>query len=244
MLSVVNFLKSEIVRSMSGLAMLGIASFVILIPLTMINVGPSLDGLREIDDVLATRILFGLIASSAIAAMYLGSYAFSREYYYRSISRSLVMASPGRVFAAKIIASALANVGICLIGMVVWTGVTITVLHSYGKELQVNGAFWAIVAGSLFAVVCCGTIGVALGRIVKNYYAVTGVVILVPLMIELPLLLDAPAFERFLPMGAVAGLAQLPVTGLLPWWGSALVLVGWSLVATGAAVVVLRRSEE
>jgi len=238
-----DFLRGELLRSVSGLAMLGVASFVVLIPVLMINVGPPLEGLREVDDALATRMIFGLIASSAIVAMYLGSYSVSREYYYASMPRSFVMASASRVFVSKALASALASVGLSVLGLAIWAVVTSVLLRSYGREPQFDGPFWAIVLGSLFASICGSAIGVAVGWLFKNYYAVSGIVLLLPIMVEVPLLFNLPAVERFLPVGAIAGVATLPVDGLLPWWASGLVLLGWAVATMTAAVVVVRRRE-
>ena len=238
-----DLLRSEVLRSVSGLAMLGIASFVILIPALMVNVGPPLEGLRAIDDALATRTVFGLIASSAIVAMYLGSYSVSREYYYGSMARSLVMASTRRVFISKTLASVIASLALCVVGIAIWSIVTVVLLRSFGREPLFDGPFWRIVWGSLFASACGGAIGVAVGWLVRNYYAASGIVLLLPLMIEAPLLFNLPEVERYLPVGAIAGLAALPLDGLLPWWASGLVLLGWSVAATAAAALVVRRRE-
>lgn len=236
-------LKSELLRSFSGFAMLGVASFVILIPSLMLTVGPPVDGLRQLDDGPATRIVFGLIASIGVVAMYLGSYAVSREHYYRSMSRSLVITSLRRVFLSKLVASAITSVLLCLLGAAIWAVVTGVVLAFHGRQLQVDGAFWAILLGSLFAATSGAAIGVSLGWVVRNYYAVSGVVLLIPLMIELPLLFTVPQLERFLPVGAFAGVTGAPIDGLLPWWGSALVLAGWAVATAVLAVVTVRRRE-
>lgn len=236
-------LRSELLRSASGLAMLAVASFTLLIPALMLTVGPPLEGLRAVDDETATRIVFGLLATSGIAAMYLGSYALSREHYYRSLTRSLVITSVRRVFLAKLAASVVTAVVLCLVGAVVWAGIAAVVLGAHGRQLQVDAAFWAIVAGSALAAACGAVIGVSLGWIVPNYYAVSGIVLLVPLMVELPLLFNVPEVERFLPVGAFAGVTDAPVDGLLPVWGSALVLLGWAVVSAALAAIVVRRRE-
>lgn len=236
-------LKSELLRTFSGWPTLGIASFALLIPVLMLTVGPPLEGMRHLDDGSATRMVFGLLASSGIAAMYLGSYAVSREFYYRSMSRSLVILSLRRVFIAKVAAGVLASVILCLIAAASWAGVSAAVLAANGRQLQVDAAFWGIITGSVFAAACGAAIGVALGWVVRNYYAVSGLVLLVPLMIELPLLFTAPAVERFLPVGAFAGVTAAPVDGVLTWWASGLVLLGWVAAAVALAVLVVRRRE-
>lgn len=236
-------LKSEFLRSISGFAMLGVASFVILIPGLALSVGPPLDGLRALDDGMATRMVFGLIASVGIVAMYLGSYAVSREFYYHSMPRTVVISSLRKVFAAKLISSAVTSAGLCLVGVVIWAGVTAVVLATNGRQALIDGAWWTIVGGSLLAAVCGGVIGAAAGWIVRNYYAVSGLVLMVPLMIELPLLFSAPEVERFLPVGAFAGVTGAPIDGLLPWWGSAIVLFAWTVGSAALAAVVVRRRD-
>ncbi|WP_435746682.1 hypothetical protein [Microbacterium sp. PMB16] len=236
-------LKSELLRSFSGLAMLGVASFALLIPSLMLTVGPPVEGVRQLDDGTATRIVFGLIASIGVVAMYLGSYSVSREHYYRSMPRSLVITSVRRVLVSKLAASAITSVLLCVLGGAIWAGVSAVVLAWHGRQLQLDAAFWAILLGSLFAAVCGAAIGTSLGWVVRNYYAVSGVVLLIPLMIELPLLFTLPMVERFLPVGAFAGVTGAPIDGLLPWWGSALVLVAWVAGTAALAVVIVRRRE-
>ncbi|MBO9625498.1 MAG: hypothetical protein J7484_03885 [Microbacterium sp.] len=238
-----DFVRSELLRSLSGTAMLAIASFTILIPALMLGVAPSLEGLRNVDDETATRIVFGLIASIGIVAMYLGSYVVSREHYYRSMTRSLVIGSRGRVFTAKLIAAAVTSTGLCIIGAGIWAIVSAFVLSAHGRQLQLGGAFWAIVVGAAICAICGSAIGVALGWIVREYYSVTAIVLLVPLMLELPLLLNLSILERFLPVGLFAGVTDAPIEGVLPSWLSALVLLGWSVVTVSTAWLVLRGRE-
>lgn len=239
-----DFLRSELRRCFSGYAMLVIAAFAILLPSMALGLGPSLDGLRAIDDTLATRIVFGLIASAGIMAMYAGSFSVSREYYYRSIERSFVMGSRRRVFVAKFGASMLTTVLIAVVAMVLWAAVTAVLLGVNGRQLDVGPAFWGIAGGTVLIVVLASVLGVAVGWILRNYYLTTAVVLLIPTMIESPLLFSAPEIERFLPLGAFAGLTGAPIDGLLPWWGSALVLLGWSTAAVIGAVIAVRRREQ
>lgn len=223
--------------------MLAVASFALLIPALLLTMGPPLDGIGGVDDAAATRMVFGLIAACGIAAMYLGSYALSREHYYRSLTRSLVITSLRRLFVAKLLASVLTAVVLCLPTAAVWSVVSAVVLDAHGRQLQVDAAFWTIVAGSVLAAACGAAIGVSLGWIVPNYYAVSGLVLLVPLMIELPLLLNVPEVERYLPVGAFAGVTDAPVDGLLPVGVSAVVLLGWAVVASALAAVIVGRRE-
>ncbi|MGH3690380.1 MAG: hypothetical protein ACRDT7_09505 [Microbacterium sp.] len=236
-------LKSELLRSVSGLAMLGVGSFVILIPALILTMGPPLDGLREIDDDMATRMVFGLIASIGIVAMYLGSYSVSREFYYRSMSRTIVIGSLRRVFVAKLVSSVATSIALGLAGAAVWAVVTGVVLTAHDRDLQPSAAFWGIVGGSMLAAGCGAVIGTSLGWVVQNYYAVSAIVLLVPTMIELPLLFTVPDVERFLPVGAFAGVTGAPIEGLLPWWASGVVLLVWAAGATVLAIMVVRRRE-
>ncbi|MDF2507485.1 MAG: hypothetical protein K0Q52_1344 [Microbacterium sp.] len=236
-------LKSELLRSISGLAMLGVSSFVILIPALMLTMGPPLDGVRELDDGMATRMVFGLIASIGITAMYLGSYSVSREFYYRSMPRTIVIGSLRRVFLAKLLSSMTTSIGLCVVGVALWAGVTSLALAAYGRHLRLDGAFWGIVAGSIFVAAAGAVIGASLGWIFRNYYVVSAVVLLLPTMIELPLLFTVPAVERFFPVGAFAGVTGAPIEGLLSVGASCAVLLGWAAAVTALAVVVVQRRE-
>lgn len=238
-----NLLKSELLRVFSGYATLGIASFVVVVPALLVTMGPSLDGLTALSDAGASHAFYGVSLSTALVGAYLGTYSVTREFYYRSMSRSLVVGSLRQVFVAKVVAVAVGSAALCLLGTTIWALVSSLVLPRHGREFTFDSGVWAVVSASLFGSLAGSALGVGLGWVIRNYYATTAIVLLVPLVVELPLLTTAPAVERFLPVGALVGSASLGVEGMLPWWAGALVVVGWASLLVLAGTVAAQRRE-
>ncbi|MFF1945961.1 hypothetical protein ACFVWF_27875 [Rhodococcus qingshengii] len=233
--------KSEALRSVSGWATLGTASFVLVIPVFLAGFGTQMEGFDRLDDEAMTRVLFGVCASAAVVALFHGGYAVSRENYYCSTDRSLVIAGFRNLFVAKAVASAFSAVLLGVGALVVSAVVTAIIVLLNGGAVAVTSALAMTAAGALVACAVCAVIGVATGWIFGDYYTTMTVTFLLPLVVELPLLMIVPSVERFLPIGAVAGLANIPVAELFPWWVSGLILVGWMLAAVGTAVAIQRR---
>ncbi|MEU3571870.1 hypothetical protein AB0E96_26090 [Kitasatospora sp. NPDC036755] len=236
-------LKAELLKTRSGYAMLGVFGYAVLCPVLLLWSGPSLSALGDRTDEAATHLVFGLVAASTIAGMFLGSYVVTREYYYKSILRSLLLQGRRNVFAAKVLASAAGGALCGLLGVACWTAVTWFALRSEGRHLTLDPTTWGIGLGTVLGGALAGIWGAAVGWIVRSYYLAMTLVLVLPMVVELPLLLNAPAVERFLPGGALAGLARVPVDGLFPAPVSAAVMVAWTAAALVTARRLVRRRE-
>ncbi|MEW1660657.1 hypothetical protein [Streptomyces sp. NPDC093707] len=236
-------LRAELLKTRSGSAMIIMFGYAITLPGLLLYGGSSIGELRPLDDHTATHAVFALAASCTIAAMFLGSYIVTREYYYKSILRSMLMHGRSRVFLSKATAAATGGALAGALGTAVWLAGSWAVLRSQGRTFTPDPHIWQSATGILLGSALAGLWGAAIGWILRGYYVTTVVVMILPLTVELPLLLNATAVEKWLPGGALAGLAQVPVDGLLPVPASALVLAAWTSAATIVAGRLLRRRE-
>ncbi|RXS69393.1 hypothetical protein EST92_25620 [Streptomyces sp. TM32] len=236
-------LRAELLKTRSGYAMLGLFAYAIASPAILLCAGPSLDELTSLGDRAATRTVFGAAASCMVAAMFLGSYVVTREYYYKSVLRAFLQHGRTRVFVAKALTAVVGGLSAGAIGVAAWAFGTWAVLCTQGLSPVVDGQLWGAAAGTVWGSGLAGLWGASVAWIIRGYYPTTAVVLLFPLAVEFPLLLNAPEVARFLPGGALAGLAQIPVKGLLPAPESALLFLLWTAVATVAARRLVQRRE-
>ena len=174
---------------------------------------------------------FGLFAVLVLAA--LGVLSTAGEWTHRTVQTTfLVVPQRGRVLAAKAAAMALLGAGLAAAS----AGASALVLAAVADGADWDGALRAVVvvaaAGAAFAV-----IGAGIGAVVGNSAAaLTGTYL--AFLVVFPLLrsVQPELAARSDPTDAVltltaGGAATTPV----------LVLVGWTVLATGAGVLVTRR---
>ncbi|PPG67583.1 hypothetical protein C5C31_09280 [Rathayibacter rathayi] len=234
-------LRAELVKARSGPTLLGMFSFVIVAPLLVVYAAGVIDAIDFQQPAVATRSLLAVGVAGVLGCAFFGSYFVTRDYYYRAIERSFLMAPAGIVFATKIAAAAIFGLLFALVGFAVWTGVTAYIVQNHGSEFVLGGAVVPILVGYLLAGALTGIIGCGVGWLVRNYYvAVLGLLIL-PSILGVPLLSRVREVERFLPVGASAGLGDVQLDGLLSQGLAGLVMVGWATLAVIAGWIMLRR---
>ncbi|MFJ6537887.1 hypothetical protein ACIQH5_16830 [Paenarthrobacter sp. NPDC091711] len=176
-------------------------------------------------------------------ATFAGSYVVTRESYYGTLRRSVVMSGLSQVLTAKYMAAAFVGLATILIGIVLW-GVSMAFSLPHGVLEQLLAAeSWHQMTGVVLASTMGALWGCSLGWIIRHYYATTMLTLLIPLALEVPLLASAPDIARWLPSGALAGIASLPLEGLLEPLPAFLVSLGWLLAAGLCAVRILRGRE-
>lgn len=228
-------LHSELLRYFSGYSVLGILAFTALVPWFVANFlgWPANAGELSVAD--NVQAFWALAASIAPVATFAGSYLVTRESYYGTLRRSVVMSGLLQVVMAKyvtalVVGLATAVTGIAILSVSMAFSLTpdvLTELLTAESWIQLPGVVLASAMGSLW--------GCSLGWIIRHYYATTILTMLIPLAIELPLLASAPEIARWLPSGALAGVVSLPFEGLLDPLPAFLVALGW-LVAAGFCV--------
>ncbi|WP_024818112.1 hypothetical protein [Arthrobacter sp. 31Y] len=241
--SLANGLRSELLRYVSGYSVLGIVAFTALIPWFVANFlgwpGNS-EGLSAEENV---QTFWALSASVAPVSMFAGSYVVTRESYYGTLRRTVVMSGLNQVLTAKYLAATVVGLATVITGIVLW-GVSMAFSLPPGVLDQLLAAeSWNHMPGVVLASIMGALWGCSLGWIIRHYYATTMLTLLIPLALEVPLLASAPEIARWLPSGALAGIASLPFEGLLNPLPAFLVSLGWLLAAGLGAVRLLRGKE-
>ncbi|SOE01717.1 hypothetical protein SAMN06295924_10112 [Rathayibacter rathayi NCPPB 2980 = VKM Ac-1601] len=238
-----NAIRSETLRSISGLAFLAVLAFAVMIPALLLNSLVGSDVLKALPAPDASARVFSITASSFVVSMFVGSYSVTREYYYGSLDRSRVLFSPRRLFWAKVIASVLTSVALAAVLGVAWVAVSVWLMSEQGVDFIYSFAITRIFVGSLVASALGAIIGHGVGWAVRNYYVACALVLAIPLAAELPLLLNAPDVEKFLPSGAAAGVTNVAGLDVLPVVAAFAVSLLWAAGATVLGLILATRRQ-
>ncbi|MBF4461837.1 MULTISPECIES: hypothetical protein [unclassified Rathayibacter] len=231
-------IRAEVLRAVSGSAGWAVAAYAVLVPFMLLIVAPGGSAASS-----PTLAVYSACAASFVAAMFLGSYGVTREYYDGSIGRALVLTRTRELLVAKAVAAALVSFVLGVIASVVWLGPTAIVLGSNGVEFAPGAELVPVAIGSAAASTVGGVLGSMIGWLTRNYYVASAIVLGIPFAVELPLLSSAPEIERFLPSGALAALGAPQGLGLLPPVAAAGVAAAWCLLAGAAAWATMRGRE-
>ncbi|MET3904378.1 ABC-2 type transport system permease protein [Paenarthrobacter sp. 4246] len=236
-------IRSELLRYVSGYSILGIVAFSALVPWFVANFlgWPDSSGALSVSDNI--RIFWSLAASIAPVATFAGSYLVTREAYYGTLRRTVVTAGMTNVLLSKYVAAVVVGIGSVATGILVWGGTIAFSLPPDVASQLVAPESLGLLPGVLVASALAAVWGCSLGWIFQHYYATTILTLVIPLAVELPLLANAPDMARWLPSGALAGIASVPFQGLLEPSAAFFVSVGWLLFAGFGAVWSLRRKE-
>lgn len=236
-------IRGESLRAVSGLAFLGVIAFGVGIPALLLNTVLSGRALESLSPADTSAKVFSLSASLLVVAMFIGSYGVTREYYYSSIGRTLVAVKFRRAFWAKAIAGVVCSV--CFTGLMcaVWFLVSYWVIAGQGKEFVPSLSMLASSVGTIAAAAIGAIIGNGVGWLVRNYYVACLSVLVVPLALELPLLLNLPDIGRFLPSGALAGLSGVTGLDVLAPLNGVGIALAWATIATMLGYVAARKRD-
>lgn len=233
-------LRAELLKARSGFWLLAVLAFALLLPLFAWKfTGSSID-LDGSDSATATRQLLGFLGLCPLAASFLGCYLVTREYYYKSIERTVLLHRRIDTFAAKCVAGAVGGLAVGVIGAGGWSLVVGLVLNDHQLVFDAGTQTWLTLICSVLACVFAGAFGIMIGWILPNYYQATGVSLMLPMVVEVPLLLLSPDVARFLPNTAFAAIARTPVPGLFSVpvsvaivlvWLAVVAFTGWRLFA-------------
>jgi ABC-2 type transport system permease protein len=190
-----------------------------------------------------------------LIALALGIITMSGEYRHQTIT-STVLSSPRRlrIVLAKLAALTVAGVGYGVVAVLagVVVGAPIILLRGGSARLTSDGVPRALALAAL-AVALWAILGLGVGTLLRNQVVALLVSIGVAWLAE-PLLslglnaLDWGFVAKYLPSSATSALVSPAASGggltmaYLPWWGAALVLLGYAVMsgALGAAVTLRR----
>ncbi|MDR6866958.1 hypothetical protein J2Y69_001557 [Microbacterium resistens] len=234
-------LGAELLKARSGAVLATMFSFVLTVPLLVVFITGATDDVDFGDGLAATRTFLSIGVSGALGCVFFGSYIVTREDYYRSMDRVFVLGPARLVFGAKVAAAAIFGGLFAILGAAVWTAISAILVQSRGGEFLVGADALAMAAGYLVAGVLGAVMGCGVGWVVRNYYLAVLVLLVLPPIIGVPLLSRARDVERFLPIGASAGLGGVGIDGLLSPPIAGTVLAGWALLAVLVGWMDLRR---
>ena len=236
-------LRAELLRYFSGYSILGIIAFSALVPWFVANfVGwpDSADQFSAADNIQA---FWALATTIAIVSTFAGSYLVTRESYYGTLRRSVVMTGLTHLVTVKYATALVAGLITLAAGIVTWGASAAFTLPLEMRADILTPESWRALPGVVVASAVGSLWGCSLGWIIRHYYATTIATMLIPLAVELPILANDPEIGRWLPSGALAGIASLPFEGLLRPGPAFLVSLAWLLAASAGAVAVLKRKE-
>lgn len=212
-------------------------------------------GLPPVTDPGAVRSIYTAgISTTYLFSLAAGILAMAGEWRHQTISATF-LASPrrGRVVLAKvgglIVIGAMFGLASALCGVA--AGAPVISARGGSVRLLSDGVPRSLALGVL-AVALWGLFGLGIATLIRNQVAALLIAIGAAWIVE-PILslvltqaLDQPGIARFLPSDATNAMLSPAVGGsgaeLLPWWGGALVMIGYAAVfaAVGAALTLRR----
>jgi hypothetical protein len=201
-------IRAELLRSLSGRTVLGAIALTVLVPnMVLTSSGDPAALARDLAPGAATPLLVAPLAWSFVAAGFVGAYTVTREDYYHSLDRTLLIVGRTRAQIAKTVGGCVTAV-LFAVGMgLAWCAVVAVILAVNGSSFEVSPAVVQTIAGSLLGAALGAAGGCAIGWVVRNYYAAAGVVLVVPLAFELMLLGQHPELARFMPGLTIAAIS-------------------------------------
>lgn len=182
-----------------------------------------------------------------VLTLVLGILVVTAEYRHRTITATL-LAQPhrSRVVVAKLVATAVLAVGLALAAAALVAAVAVPVLAAKDAVALPAGEVAAILVGGAVGMVLYGLLGVAVGALVRNQVAALVGALVWVLLVEALLVAFLPDVGRWLPGGAVSSLVRATSYGgeqLLAPWAAAVVLLGYVVALTAAAVTTTQRRD-
>jgi ABC-2 type transport system permease protein len=209
---------------------------------------PPLDDPQTIRSVYANAPFVG----AYLFALVMGVTAMTGEYRYQTVTPTF-LATPrrARVIAAKAVAQLGlgASYGVVAVLVALVGAGTVMVIRGYSLSYDTPG-LWRAVLLAVLAVAMWTLLGLGIGTLIRNQVAAILVALALGIIIE-PLLglllsaIDLDSLARLLPSAASSAMTSPASQGvdLLPWWGGALVMVGYSVVFAGLGILLSVRRD-
>ncbi|MCO1580512.1 hypothetical protein M8C13_32635 [Crossiella sp. SN42] len=225
-------LRAELLRLRSGWWTAVAFGYAVLMPFILWRYAPDEAAGRVGEIAESGRRMWIFLAACPLTAGWIGSWLVSRDYYYRSSSRTAWLSSRRASFLASCLAGAIAGLVVAMAGVFGWGAVIWQ--SQLGDDPYLGGLSWRLALSCALACVLAGIWGVLLTRLCTNYYVATALTFGLPLAVELPLVLSWPELGGYLPDAVLAltvagGPGDFPApVAFLPWLAGAGALAWWA----------------
>jgi ABC-type transport system involved in multi-copper enzyme maturation permease subunit len=216
--------------------------------------GAGQGSLPPLSSAVAIRSIYAGSAFSGayIFALVLGVTGMTGEHRYQTATPTF-LATPRR--ARVVLAKSLSHVavGICYGVVAVLTallvGGVVIAIRGHSPSLGAEG-LWRALLLAVLAVGVWTMVGIGIGTMIRNQIAAIMVAVAVTFLVE-PLVSlglhagNLDSVGKFLPSSASSAMTSpsSPYGELLPWWGGALVLLGYALAFAAAGIVLTVRRD-
>jgi ABC-2 type transport system permease protein len=232
--------RGELIKTLSTRTVLAYAAGAVVFALANLLVSVlASDGLVSLDDKRAA------MAGFPVLLLVLGIVGAAGEYRHRTAAPAALAAGRdrGQVLAGRAVAYALTGAAVATLALAVSFAVGLPLLGGEPGPALDSGDLVLIGGGSVLAAAISAIMGVAVGALARNQVAaVVGTLLLLFVVMPLLQLVSQTLFELtpFVSAATVAG--DTPAEDL-SWGGALLVLVGWTLPVTAAAIRLERRRD-
>jgi ABC-2 type transport system permease protein len=223
-------------------------AFGFLVAVVLLTLGIGAAGFATLDVASEQDVKDTLSGAGVVSALLLvlGSVAATGEYRHGTITSSLLVCPDRlRFLTSKLLAYLLTGAGLGLVAMVVTLAVGVPWLSARDQPVDLLGAgdYISLVVQGVALAALCGALGVAVGALVRNQVAAV-VGLLVYLFVLDPVLsLVSDDVAAYSPGGAIGGLGGNSPDYAIDPLPAGLVLLGWTLLLAGAAVLAERRRD-
>jgi hypothetical protein len=233
-------IRGEIIKAATTRTILAYAAMAVVLAVAQVLVTI----LAASSDLTAPADKKAAIAGLPLLLLLLGIVGAAGEYRHRTVAPAVLVTGRdgGVMLLARAGAYAVTGVAVAALATVITLAVGLPLLAGESGTSLGAGDVALVAGGSLLAAALSASFGVALGALVRNQVvAVTGTLVVIFVVLPLVQALSATVLD-LTPFGAAQGVAGATLA-TLSWGEAGLVLVGWTLVALIAAIVVERRRD-
>jgi ABC-2 type transport system permease protein len=233
-------IRGEIIKAATTRTILAYAAMAVVLAVAQVLVTI----LAASSDLTAPADKKAAIAGLPLLLLLLGIVGAAGEYRHRTVAPAVLVTGRdgGVMLLARAGAYAVTGVAVAALATVITLAVGLSLLAGESGTSLGAGDVALVAGGSLLAAALSASFGVALGALVRNQVvAVTGTLVVIFVVLPLVQALSGTVLD-LTPFGAAQGVAGATLA-TLSWGEAGLVLVGWTLVALIAAIVVERRRD-
>jgi hypothetical protein len=204
-------------------------------------------GLAPLDSSAGVRNVMSAASAGGLLVLLVGITMTAGEFRHNTVTTTfLITPHARRVLSAKVVAGGIVGLAVAAAASLLTLAVALPWLDA--KDVDVNLFSRDIVLpllGALVATTLAAVVGVGLGALLTNQTLAITLVVVWSATAESLLVGFLPEVGRWLPGGAAGALAGTATAegGLLPFWGAALVLLGYAAAAAAAGERALARRD-